>query len=72
MTARMMHATIIIANGAASGILSRRGDQILQKLNTDPDDQLHRHQTDADAKHGPVVVDRHVACPAAPAKAQER
>ena len=49
MTARMMHATIRIAKCGASGVLSAGGDQILQKFNANPDDQLHRHQANADA-----------------------
>src|SRR5271165_5316633 len=56
---------------ASVEILSGAGNQVLQKFDTNPDDQLHRHQANADAEYGAVVVDGHVGCPAAPAKAQE-
>src|SRR5208337_3863897 len=56
---------------ASVEILSGAGNQVLQKFDTNPDDQLHRHQANADAEYGAVVVDGHVACPSAPAKAQE-
>ena len=71
-TARMMHATIIIAKAAGvRDSVPVEATKSCRILDPNPDDQLHRHQADADAEDSAIVVNRHVARPAAPAKAEK-